>query len=152
MSTVYANVRYDLLMSSRRALLRAQILRSTAKSSSIPPAYYDSHTDELIAALKSGNYLSKPVELDKDGKPIAPSPTSMLTDPAAMEGMMGVMKNQAVMMIPQMIIMGWINFFFQGFVLSTLQTSSKHYPESTSYSQTTLPSHPRFQIDDAARN
>ena len=42
-----------------------------------------------------------------------------------MEGMMGVMKNQAVMMIPQMIIMGWINFFFQGFVLSTLQISSK---------------------------
>jgi len=42
----------------------------------------------------------------------------MLTDPAAMEGMMGGMKNQVVMMIPQMVIMGWINFFFQGFVLS----------------------------------
>lgn len=24
------------------------------------------------------------------------------------------------MMVPQMVIMGWINFFFQGFVLSTL--------------------------------
>jgi hypothetical protein len=23
-----------------------------------------------------------------------------------------------VMMVPQMVIMGWINFFFQGFVLS----------------------------------
>lgn len=104
----------------QRALLRAQILRSTAKSSPIPPSYYDSHTDELTAAFKAGNYLSKPVELDQDGKPIAPNPTSMLTDPAAMEGMMGGMKNQAVMMIPQMIIMGWINFFFQGFVLIKL--------------------------------
>jgi hypothetical protein len=35
-----------------------------------------------------------------------------------MEGMMGGMKNQVVMMVPQMVIMGWINFFFQGFVLS----------------------------------
>ncbi|CAG7848414.1 SubName: Full=Uncharacterized protein {ECO:0000313/EMBL:CCA71706.1} [Serendipita indica DSM 11827] len=121
----------------QRALLRAQILRSTAKSSPIPPSYYDSHTDELTAAFKAGNYLSKPVELDQDGKPIAPNPTSMLTDPAAMEGMMGGMKNQAVMMIPQMIIMGWINFFFQGFVLSI---------------QTPIPSHSRFQINDAARN
>jgi hypothetical protein len=61
---------------------------------------------------------SKPLEVDKDGNRIAPSPGNMLTDPSAMEGMMGGMKNQAVMMVPQMIIMGWINFFFQGFVLS----------------------------------
>jgi hypothetical protein len=36
-----------------------------------------------------------------------------------MDGMMSGMKTQMVMMIPQMVIMGWINFFFQGFVLST---------------------------------
>jgi hypothetical protein len=35
-----------------------------------------------------------------------------------MDGMMSGMKTQMVMMVPQMIIMGWINFFFQGFVLS----------------------------------
>jgi len=35
-----------------------------------------------------------------------------------MEGMMETMKKQMVMMVPQMVIMGWINFFFQGFVLS----------------------------------
>jgi hypothetical protein len=39
-------------------------------------------------------------------------------DPAAMDGMMAGMKTQMVMMVPQMVIMGWINFFFQGFVLS----------------------------------
>jgi hypothetical protein len=31
---------------------------------------------------------------------------------------MAGMKTQMVMMVPQMLIMGWINFFFQGFVLS----------------------------------
>ena len=30
------------------------------------------------------------------------------------------MKKQMVMMVPQMVIMGWINFFFQGFVASAL--------------------------------
>jgi len=30
------------------------------------------------------------------------------------------MKTQMVMMVPQMVIMGWINFFFQGFVLIKL--------------------------------
>jgi len=108
----------------QRALLRAQILRSTAKSSPLPPTFYEAHTNELVAAFASGEYLkidpSRPTEVDEDGNRIAPPPTSMLTDPAAMEGMMGGMKSQMVMMVPQMIIMGWINFFFQGFVLIKL--------------------------------
>jgi len=37
-----------------------------------------------------------------------------------MDGMMAGMKTQMVMMVPQMVIMGWINFFFQGFVLIKL--------------------------------
>jgi hypothetical protein len=41
-------------------------------------------------------------------------------DPAAMDGMMAGMKTQMVMMVPQMVIMGWINFFFQGFILIKL--------------------------------
>jgi hypothetical protein len=36
-----------------------------------------------------------------------------------MDGMMAGMRTQMVMMVPQMIVMGWINFFFEGFVLST---------------------------------
>ena len=57
----------------------------------------------------------------KDGpvKGDAPTtPPNPLSDPAAMDGMMSGMKTQMVMMVPQMVIMGWINFFFQGFVLS----------------------------------
>jgi hypothetical protein len=37
-----------------------------------------------------------------------------------MDGMVSGMKTQMVMMVPQMVIMGWINFFFQGFVLIKL--------------------------------
>ena len=40
-----------------------------------------------------------------------------MTDPAAMEGMMGMMKGNMAMMIPQTLIMGWINAFFAGFVI-----------------------------------
>lgn len=46
------------------------------------------------------------------------STPSAFSDPAVIDGMMAGMKTQMVMMVPQMVIMGWINFFFQGFVLS----------------------------------
>lgn len=40
-----------------------------------------------------------------------------MSDPAAMEGIMGAMKGNMMMMIPQTVIMGWINAFFAGFVV-----------------------------------
>jgi hypothetical protein len=40
-----------------------------------------------------------------------------LSDPAQMEGMMEQAKKSIVMMVPQTLIMGWINMFFSGFVL-----------------------------------
>ncbi|KAI0306976.1 integral membrane protein DUF106-domain-containing protein [Multifurca ochricompacta] len=49
-----------------------------------------------------------------------PAPPNPLSDPAAMDGMMAGMRTQMVMMVPQMIVMGWINFFFEGFVLIKL--------------------------------
>jgi hypothetical protein len=42
-----------------------------------------------------------------------------MTDPAMMEGMMGMMKGNVAMMVSQTLIMGWINAFFSGFVIST---------------------------------
>ena len=54
-----------------------------------------------------------------------------MTDPAAMEGMMGMMKGNMAMMIPQTLIMSWINAFFAGFVISmsnaTLNVRLKQY-------------------------
>ncbi|KAI9842306.1 MAG: ER membrane complex subunit 3 [Thelocarpon superellum] len=43
-----------------------------------------------------------------------------MTDPAGMEAMMGMMKGNMAMMIPQTLIMGWINAFFSGFVIMKL--------------------------------
>ena len=48
-----------------------------------------------------------------------------MTDPAAMEGMMGMMKGNMAMMIPQTLIMGWINAFFAGFVISMFFNGSE---------------------------
>ncbi|TFK76018.1 transmembrane protein [Pluteus cervinus] len=100
----------------QKALARSQILRATASFSPIPPTYYHAISKHLSDAFESGIYL-------KDGPPQGDAPTTPanpLTDPAAMDGMMSGMKTQMVMMVPQMVIMGWITFFFQGFVLIKL--------------------------------
>jgi hypothetical protein len=94
--------------------VRSQLLRATAPRCQVPPTFYKAISQDLTRQFESGAFL-------KDGPPKADKPSAPpnpLSDPAAMEGMMGGMKTQAVMMVPQMAIMGWINFFFQGFVLS----------------------------------
>ena len=103
-----------IFLRDRRALLRSQILRETSMKSPIPPEFYKSISQELSKSYETGVYL-------KDGPPSADAPSSPpnpLTDPSAMDGMMAGLKTQSVMMVPQMVLMGWINFFFQGFVLS----------------------------------
>lgn len=105
-----------LFYSCRRALVRSNVLRATASYSPIPLTFYKSISQNLSKAFTDGTYL-------KDGIPKGDTPAAPpnpLSDPAAMDGMMAGMKTQMVMMVPQMVIMGWINFFFQGFVLSAL--------------------------------
>lgn len=64
-----------------------------------------------MSAYKDGAFLKDPENRGKAaGNP--------MTDPAAMEGMMGMMKGNMAMMIPQTLIMSWINAFFAGFVIS----------------------------------
>jgi hypothetical protein len=64
----------------------------------------------LQAAFQRGEYLKDP---ESRGQP----PANPLTDPGGMDQMMNMMKGNMVMFIPQTVIMGWINFFFSGFVL-----------------------------------
>lgn len=64
----------------------------------------------FVSAFKEGKFLAEP---EKKGKPAA----NPITDPAAMEGLMGAMKGNVAMMVPQTLIMAWINAFFAGFVL-----------------------------------
>ena len=100
---------------SRRAVFRAQVLRATAAKSPIPPHIYRAISLHLDDAFAAGKYLKDGPLKQGEAPPAAPN---ILSDPNAMDGMMAGMKTQMVMMVPQMVIMGWINFFFQGFVLS----------------------------------
>lgn len=58
-----------------------------------------------------------------------------MTDPAAMEGMMGMMKGNMAMMIPQTLIMSWINAFFAGFVISEFFQMGTGYPREKEISR-----------------
>jgi len=124
----------------RRAAARAQILRATAPHSPLPPLFYMSISQNLCEAFEAGSYL-------KDGPPKrgdSSAPLNPLTDPSAMDGMMAGMKTQMVMMVPQMVIMGWINFFFQGFLLSmsfsTIEAAASVQSRMKSnFSQTSVP-------------
>lgn len=93
----------------QRSLMRGISLRTN--SSAISPAAFAARKEYLISAYKNGTFLKDP---DSRGKPAA----NPMTDPAAMEGMMGMMKGNMAMMIPQTLIMSWINAFFSGFVIS----------------------------------
>lgn len=72
---------------------------------------FDARRDALTAAYESGAYLKSP---ENRGQ----APPNPMTDPNAMEGMMGAMKGQMAMIIPNTMIMSWINAFFSGYVIS----------------------------------
>lgn len=89
--------------------MRGVNLRNNAAQ--ISPAAFAARKDYLVQAYKDGKFLADP---EARGKP-RPNP---MTDPAMMEGMMGMMKGNVAMMVPQSLIMGWINAFFSGYVIS----------------------------------
>ena len=93
----------------QRALVRGINLRTNANV--LSPASFQARKAYMVSAYQEGKFLAEP---EQRGKP-RPNPMS---DPAAMEGMMGMMKGNMAMMIPQTLIMGWINAFFSGFVIS----------------------------------
>ncbi|KAK7191647.1 duf850 domain protein [Paraphaeosphaeria sporulosa] len=93
----------------QRALVRGINLRANANV--LTPASFQARKAYMVSAFQEGKFLAEP---EARGKP-RPNPMS---DPAAMEGMMGMMKGNMAMMIPQTLIMGWINAFFSGFVIT----------------------------------
>lgn len=93
----------------QRSLIRGVNLRTNAQV--LSPNAFATRKAYMVQAYQEGRFLAEP---ELRGKP-RPNPMS---DPAAMEGMMGMMKGQMTMMIPQTLIMGWINAFFSGFVIS----------------------------------
>lgn len=93
----------------QRSLLRG--INTRVNAYNISPASFETRKSYLVSAYESGAFLKEP---EKKGQ-AAGNP---MTDPAAMEGMMGMMKGNMAMIVPQTLIMGWINAFFAGFVIS----------------------------------
>lgn len=98
----------------RQSFGRSLTLRSNLPSSGLSTTAFQSRRDYLIDGYKKGTFLKGGPE--SRGQEQA----NPMTDPAAMEGMMGMMKGNMAMMIPQTLIMSWINAFFAGFVILKL--------------------------------
>ena len=98
------------MIRQQRSLQRGINLRNNANV--LSSVSFQNRRAYMVQAYKDGAFLADP---ESRGKP-RPNP---MTDPAMMEGMMGMMKGNVAMMVPQTLIMGWINAFFSGFVIST---------------------------------
>lgn len=98
-------------MREQRSLAKGVSLRSNYHVLSAKA--FESRRDILIDGYESGAFLKTP---NQKGQP----PANPMTDPGAMEGMMGMMKNNMAMIIPNTLIMSWINAFFSGYVISML--------------------------------
>ncbi len=83
---------------------------------------FNNRRDALTTAYESGAYLKDP---ERRGQ----APPNPMSDPSSMEGMMGMMKNQMAMIIPNTLIMSWINTFFSGYVISMHMLSCLPGPE-----------------------
>lgn len=95
----------------QRNLLRGVNLRQNFNQISF--SSFSARKNQLTTAYKRGEYLKDP---DSQGKP----PPNPMTDPAGMDQMMNMLKGNMAMIIPQTLIMGWINAFFSGFVIMKL--------------------------------
>lgn len=101
--------------SCRRVIARAGALRQNYFQ--LPPSSFAARKAFLTEALSNGSYLQPKDKQEKEG------PKNPFEPAGGMDTMMEGMKKQMVMMIPQTLIMGWINFFFSGFVLRKHQYS-----------------------------
>lgn len=93
----------------QRALARGIALRSNYHV--LSQRSFEARRDALAAGYESGAFLREP---ERQGQP----PANPLTDPGQMDGIMGMMKNNMAMIIPNTLIMSWINAFFSGYVIS----------------------------------
>lgn len=99
----------------RYSIFRGVNLRSNGFV--LPTESFEMRKSYLISAYKNGAFLKDP---ENRGQP----PANPMTDPAGMDAMMGMMKGNMMMMIPQTLIMSWINAFFSGFVICMFPPAS----------------------------
>jgi len=126
----------------QRSLMRGMTLRQNA--SVLSPSSFQARKNYLVSAFQSGAFLKDP---ESKGQP----PANPMTDPAGMEAMMGMMKGNMAMMIPQTLIMSWINAFFAGFVIRmftwSLRMEEKGAGRLTCHSEATVPAYDSLQVN-----
>ncbi|KAG4306396.1 hypothetical protein PORY_000384 [Pneumocystis oryctolagi] len=94
-----------------RALQRSEILRFHANH--IPFSAFYIRKIFLLKAFSNGEYL-------KDSELRGSRFMNPMMDPGNMDQMMRIFKDNTINIIPQTIIMTWVNFFFSGFILIKL--------------------------------
>ncbi|KAJ1831881.1 hypothetical protein LPJ63_003960 [Coemansia sp. RSA 2711] len=94
-----------------KALMRGQMLAQS--NSYIPAAAFAERRQYLCHAYEQGTYLKNKASKEQ-------SAVNLMADPKNMEVMMDGMKKQMMGIVPQTLIMGWIQFFFSGFILIKL--------------------------------
>ncbi|PVU88610.1 hypothetical protein BB559_005495 [Furculomyces boomerangus] len=92
-------------------LARATFL--VQNSGNIPQTSFQQRAKGFSKALESGEYLEFPDKKEMG----TPNP---MADPKVLESMIDGIKSQMMGIIPQTLIMGWIQFFFSGFILTKL--------------------------------
>lgn len=105
----------ELDLRQQRLMTRSGALRTN--HAQIPPKSFVQKRAQLLEDLGSGKFVA---EEPKPPRGENEMPDNPLSDPNAMQGMMEPMKKSMVMMIPQTLIMGWISFFFSGFVVAVI--------------------------------
>ncbi|KAJ2594673.1 hypothetical protein FB645_001377 [Coemansia sp. IMI 203386] len=94
-----------------KALMRGQVLAQN--KSYIPASAFVERKQYLCDAYEKGTYLKNKASKEQNA-------ANLMADPKNMEVMMDGMKKQMMGIVPQTLIMGWIQFFFSGFILIKL--------------------------------
>lgn len=107
----------------QNVVARAGVLRRNFRA--IPPAAVERRRAFLSRVLGDGSYLEPEVlaaieRERKRGPNDPPEAQNPLENPDSMDALIEPAKRNLVMMVPQTVIMGWVNFFFSGFVLIKL--------------------------------
>lgn len=125
----------------RHALLRGVNLRNHA-AAVLDRESFEARKNYMITGFRNGSFLKDP---NNRGQP----PANPMTDPQGMEAMMGMLKGNMMMMIPQTLIMSWINAFFSGFVIRKTNSPRNWslLPANNLGSQIAFPPDDSLQVD-----
>ncbi|PVU94907.1 hypothetical protein BB560_005904 [Smittium megazygosporum] len=108
----------------RNAMARASLLTQNYKY--LPLGSFLERVDFFSSRFDAGDYLENPEQrtiylesLSKGGSGNSQGPNPM-SDPKMVDSMMDGAKGQMMSIVPQTLIMGWVQFFFSGFILTKL--------------------------------